>query len=120
MVKKHFGRQGQGAVMTFSERVVAIALRIPKGKVLTYGGLARLAGGGAMASQSITTILGRAYDRGEKNIPFHRIVYADGRVWIDEKHRDERMEKYSSEGIVIGANGKIVDFEEKIFDPHET
>ena len=74
----------------FSERVVELALSIPKGRVTTYGRLARAAGGGAMASQSITSILWKAEQRGVKNIPYHRIVYADGRIWIDPKRREER------------------------------
>jgi methylated-DNA-protein-cysteine methyltransferase related protein len=64
----------------FSERVVKLALSIPKGKVTTYGRLARAAGGGAMASQSITSILCRVEGRGVRGIPWHRIVYSDGRV----------------------------------------
>ncbi len=63
---------------TFSERVSKIALEIPKGRVTTYGAIARAAGAGPMAAQSITSILGKAYENGAKNIPFHRIVYADG------------------------------------------
>jgi methylated-DNA-protein-cysteine methyltransferase-like protein len=117
MIKKRFGKEGGHAVMTFSERVVAIALRIPKGKVLTYGGLAKLAGGGPMASQSITTILGKAYDRGETGIPFHRIVYADGRVWMSTEYEKERLKKYKAEGITLDAKGRIIDFYEKIYDP---
>ncbi len=120
MIKKRFGTLGSGTTMTFSERVVAIALSIPKGKVLTYGGLARLAGGGPMASQSITTILGKAYNRGEKNIPFHRIVYANGRVWMDDLHKEERLKKYKAEGISLDVKGKILDFHEKIYDPFDT
>ncbi|MFZ3031627.1 MAG: MGMT family protein [Candidatus Moraniibacteriota bacterium] len=67
-------------MLTFSERVIKIALSIPKGRVTTYGRIARAAGGDTMASQSITSILGKAWGNGEKNIPFHRIVYADGRI----------------------------------------
>jgi methylated-DNA-protein-cysteine methyltransferase-like protein len=100
----------------FSERVLKIALGIPEGKVITYGQIARAAGGGPMASQSITAILGKAYERGEKRIPFHRIVYADGRVWIDEAHRAERLRLYKKEGIELDDKGRIKDFRDKLFD----
>lgn len=96
--------------MTFSERVVKIALSIPLGRVTTYGRIARAAGGGNMASQSITGILGRAWEQGEKNIPFHRIVYADGRIWVDDKHRAKRLKLYQAEGIEIDKNDRIVNF----------
>ena len=94
----------------FSERVVELALSIPEGRVTTYGRLAREAGGGAMASQSITSILWRAERRGVKGIPYHRIVYADGRVWMDERHRAERLALYRKEGIVLDEDDRIVDF----------
>lgn len=96
--------------MTFSERVIKIAMSIPKGRVTTYGAISRAAGGGAMAAQSITNILGKAYMAGVKDIPFHRIVYADGRVWIDDKHYAERMRLYKKEGIKIDAKGRIQNF----------
>ena len=116
MERRRFSEDGIN-VKTFSERVLEITLSIPSGKVMTYGSIARYAGGGPMASQSITSILGKAYNCGIKNIPFHRIVYADGKVWIDERHRKERMEKYRKEGIVIDGRGRIKDFESKLFGP---
>ena len=97
-------------MMTFSERVMKIALSIPKGRVTTYGRIAKAAGGGTMASQSITSILGKAWENGAKNIPFHRIVYADGHIWIDEKHRKERLKLYKQEGIEIDEKDRIKDF----------
>lgn len=103
-------------MMTFGERVVRLALSIPAGRVTTYGRIARAAGGGAMAAQSITTILGKAWERGEKNIPWHRIVYADGRVWLDVKHRRERLHLYQREKIPIDKKGRIVDFRDRLLE----
>lgn len=100
----------------FSEAVVKKALMIPRGRVTTYGRIARAAGGGPMASQSVTAILGKAYDAGETRIPFHRIVYADGRVWAEGAHRIERMRLYEEEGIEVDAKGKIADFRKVLFE----
>jgi methylated-DNA-protein-cysteine methyltransferase-like protein len=103
-------------MQTFSERVVKIALSIPKGRVTTYGRIARAAGGGNMASQSITGILAKAWDNGEKNIPFHRIVYADGHIWIDDTHHKERMKRYKEEGIELDAKNRIKNFREILLE----
>jgi len=100
---------------TFSERVIAIARLIPIGRVSTYGRIAQAAGGGTMASQSITSILGKAFDSGVTDIPFHRIVYADGRIWLDERYAKKRLELYKKEGIVI-ENGKIRDFQKLLYE----
>lgn len=103
-------------MQTFSERVVKLALSIPPGRVTTYGRIARAAGGGAMASQSITQILGRAWDRGEKDIPWHRIVYADGRIWVDDRHRSERMKLYRKEKIILDTNDRITNFRDILWE----
>ncbi len=102
---------------TFSERVFAAALAIPKGRVTTYGAIARACGAGPMASQSITSILAKAYDAGEKKIPFHRIVYAGGKVWLGEEYRARRLKLYKEEGIELDTKtGKIKNFEKILFE----
>ncbi len=103
-------------MQTFSERVVKLALSVPVGRVTTYGRIARAAGGGSMASQSITTILSKAWDNGKKDIPFHRIVYADGHIWIDDQHRTARMKLYRKEGIQLNTRDRIVNFRDILFE----
>ena len=101
---------------TFSERVVETALSVPYGRVTTYGRIARACGGGTMASQSITSILAKAWDNGKKKIPFHRIVYANGTIWINDEYYAERMKLYKKEGIEVDKKGRIKNFEEKLFE----
>jgi methylated-DNA-protein-cysteine methyltransferase-like protein len=101
---------------TFSERVIEAAISVPKGRVTTYGRLARAWGAGPMASQSITGILAKAYNDGNKNIPFHRIVYANGKIWISDEYRTKRMKLYKEEGIKVDKNDKIVNFDEVVFE----
>ncbi len=101
--------------ITFSDRVLRVALSIPKGHVTTYGRIARASGGGAMSSQSITGILSKA-SKNNPNVPFHRIVYADGRIWVNDKYKTERMKLYKKEGIEIEKNNKIKNFNEILFE----
>lgn len=103
-------------IKTFSKRVVEASLAIPFGKVTTYGRIARACGAGPMASQSITAILGKAYESGEKAIPFHRIVYADGTIWVNDEYREKRLALYKKEGIEINDKGKILNFNEILFE----
>lgn len=97
---------------SFSERVVELAKSIPFGRVTTYGDLARAAGGTPMTAQSISGILWRAEEKGEQGIPWHRIVYADGRVWLPDEHREARLRLYKKEKIKIDEKGRVVDFDE--------
>ena len=101
---------------TFSQRVVELALMIPKGRVTTYGHVARAAGGGGQAARSVTGILGKAYASGEKSIPFHRIVYAGGKDRTNDVYRAKRMKLYKEEGIEINPKGYIKNFEEKLYE----
>lgn len=95
---------------TFSERVVELAQSIPLGRVTTYGDLARAAGAGPMAAMSVTSILSKAARSGVRDIPFHRIVYANGKIWVDPSQRKERLMLYKKEGIEIDSKDRIVDF----------
>ena len=127
---------------TFSDRVVRAALSIPSGRVTTYGRIARAAGGGPSAARSITRILSKA---NTKNIPFYRIVYTDGRIWMKQCSgtvssgpgsnperpllsktkqvvgglmsdlNKERMKLYKKEGIEIEKE-KIKDFDDILFE----
>ena len=103
-------------MQTFSERVVKLALSIPKGRVTTYGRIARASGGGNMASRAVTGILGKAWQNGERGIPWHRIVFANGSVWVSAKHRKERMKLYKKEGIELDKKDKVKDFRKILYE----
>ncbi len=106
----------KAAKKSFSERVVALALKVPAGRVTTYGALAKAAGGGGMAARSVSGILGKAWDAGEHNIPWHRIVYSDGRAWFSEDIRKKRMALYKKEGIRLDKNDRVIDFQDKLHE----
>ena len=94
----------------FSQRVWELATSIPPGRVTTYGILAKAAGGTGQAARSISGILSKAPNKSV--IPWHRIVYSDGRIWITDEHEAYRMKLYKKEGIEVDKNGRIKDFEE--------
>lgn len=99
---------------TFSERVLNLALAIPEGNVTTYGALARAAGGGAMASRSVTGILAKFPN--QRAIPWHRIVYAGGKVWLTDSNETKRRKLYKREGIIVNEKGLITNFDEIFYD----
>lgn len=59
---------------SFKEKVFAVVRNIPKGKVLTYGQVARMAGS-PRASRAVGSVLATNYDPA---IPCHRVIRADG------------------------------------------
>ena len=102
---------------SFSQRVWELAISIPEGRVMTYGGIAKAAGAGPMASRSISSILGKAPN--QKAIPWHRIVYAGGKVWLNSEYEKKRRALYKREGIKVNTEGYIEDFEEILWDHME-
>lgn len=98
---------------SFSARVYDLALSIPPGRVTTYGILAKAAGGGSMAARSITSILSKAPT--QSSIPYHRIVYANGKAWLPHSHITDRLDLYTAEGIEIDENGSIQNFDEVVY-----
>lgn len=99
---------------TFSTRVFDLALQIPAGRVTTYGHLACAAGGGAQSARSVTGILSKHPNHAA--IPFHRIVYAGGRVWWNDEHKPKRQKLFKYEGIKVNERGYIQNFDEVLFD----
>src|SRR5882724_8980124 len=63
-------------VSPFAKKVYAIVAKIPKGKVMTYGEVARKAGKPG-AARAVGTIMSHNF---QPNIPCHRVVRADGRI----------------------------------------
>jgi methylated-DNA-protein-cysteine methyltransferase related protein len=97
----------------FSKKVIELALSIPSGRITTYGLLCAAAGGHPMMSRMITHILGKS-DQVDK-IPFHRIVYSNGKIWFDLKHNKWRDKLYKQEGIKVDNNNKIINFDKIIY-----
>ncbi|MHB1163112.1 MAG: MGMT family protein [Minisyncoccota bacterium] len=62
-------------VTVFSAKVYAATAQIPKGKVATYGQIARLAGS-ARAARAVGQLMARNKD--PKTVPCHRVVGANG------------------------------------------
>jgi len=97
----------------FTKNVWKLALQIPPGRITTYGCLAVVTGGHPMMARMITNFLGKSPD--VDKIPFHRIVYSDGRVWLDPKSKNSRLKLYKKEGIKLDKNNKIINFDNLIY-----
>ena len=100
---------------SFSQRIFELATSIPPGRVTTYGTLAKAAGGGApVLARSVSRLRSKAPNQGA--IPYHRIVYADGQVWLPKKNAKQRLALYARENIEVNARGKIQNFQEVFYD----
>ena len=74
---------------TFTEKVYEVVGKIPRGKVLTYKEVARLAGS-PRASRAVGNILNKNHN---PKIPCHRVIRSDGKLGagiIGERRRKEK------------------------------
>lgn len=98
----------------FTQRVWELGISIPEGRVTTYGSIAKAAGGGGQSARSVSAILSKFPNQGV--VPWHRIVYAGGRVWLNNNNEEKSLELYEMERIYINEKGYIKNFEEIFYD----
>lgn len=88
------------------EKIYGLVLRIPRGRVMTYGQIARL-----LEDRYSPRLVGwamHATPRDERNIPWHRVInsrgaISTGRVILAEPERQRLM--LEAEGVVFDARG---------------
>jgi O-6-methylguanine DNA methyltransferase len=79
----------------FRNKVLQIVARIPKGKILTYQGVAKCAGN-LKASRAVGNILNENYN---SKIPCHWVIRSDGKIGGYNRGRGKKKELLKKEGI---------------------
>jgi methylated-DNA-protein-cysteine methyltransferase-like protein len=101
--------RGRGATATAGtfDRIYAVVSRIPKGRVATYGQVARLAnlpGRARLVGYALNALDGR------RRIPWHRVINAQGRISARRGEEDwgvlQRL-RLQREKVVFDATGAI-------------
>ena len=100
--------------ISFFERCYEVVLRIPCGKVTTYGAIAKYLGA-ARSSRMVGWAMNNSHD---KDIPSHRVVNRVGLLTGKHHFAGTNLMKQllENEGIII-KNDKIVDFDICFWDP---
>jgi|SRR5579863_7023885 len=86
-------------------KIRAVVHAIPRGKVATYGSVARAAGHPGAARQVVW-----ALHAGPPGLPWHRVLGAHGRVLLKGEHGLEQRLRLQTEGVRF--NGGTVVMEE--------
>ncbi|MDR1664513.1 MAG: methylated-DNA--[protein]-cysteine S-methyltransferase [Clostridiales bacterium] len=85
----------------FYEQIYEIVSRIPYGKVINYGAIARMLGRPRAARE-----VGWAMRNCPENHPWHRVIMADGSV-SGGQYAELRKSLLESEGIAFSAEGRV-------------
>ena len=96
---------------TFTEMVWQACAKIPKGKVSTYGEIAK-----AIGSSKSSRAVGNALNKNPDTVktPCHRVVRSDGGVGGYAHGMKKKVELLKKEGIEVSPKGKI-DLEKFLF-----
>lgn len=88
-------------------RIVSTIRKVPRGKVSTYGAIARAAGH-AGAARQVVGALHRSFD-----LPWHRVLGAGGEIKLRGDSAIEQRLRLESEGVTF--RGKRVDMKHHEF-----
>jgi methylated-DNA-protein-cysteine methyltransferase-like protein len=87
-------------------RIYAIVRRVPRGRVTTYGTVARLAGLPGQAR-----LVGYALSAldASSTVPWHRVINAQGRISLTDANgsRTEQALRLAREGVRVSASGAV-------------
>jgi O-6-methylguanine DNA methyltransferase len=99
----------------FARRVVSVVRRIPRGRVITYGAVARLAGF-PRAARAVGRVLRLGAEPG---LPYHRVIAAGGRLGGYGGDTDRKAQLLRSEGLTV-SGGRIKNYGNAIWTPART
>ena len=87
---------------TFNEQVYDIVAKIPAGRVMTYGQIARMIGRPRMAR-----FVGYASNnKNSWHLPWHRVVFKDGSL-CGEPYHDIQRKALRAEGVKFTKDGRV-------------
>ena len=89
---------------TTYETIYSIIRKIPRGKVATYGQIARLAGIAGHARQVGYAL--HALPKGSK-IPWHRVVNAKGQISLRSTGESMQRTYLEKEGVVFDGDNRV-------------
>jgi len=106
-------------ITSFQEKVYFLCKRIPKGRVCSYGGVAKALG------KKCSRAVGNALNKNpygakglslcrQQVVPCHRIVRSDGSIGGFASGVKKKIVLLRKEGVRVSKN-KIVDFEKRFF-----
>jgi len=91
----------------FEQSLYAVLIALPKGRLCTYGELAKRAGYPNNARH-----VGRALSKlpKETKLPWHRVVNSQGRISLTDEGFLRQKKRLNMEGININDQGKVSNF----------
>lgn len=92
-------------MQSFTERAITIIKNIPRGKVMTYGQIAKHAGSPRGARQVVRIL----HSMSKKHqLPWHRVINSKGEIGFQDEEQFNRQKTFlATEGVFLNNRGKI-------------
>lgn len=90
--------------MRFSERVIELTRRIPRGRVATYGQLSLLAGNPGAARQ-VARILHSCSEK--EGLPWHRVINSKGSISLKDAGYRIQKQLLEKEGVRFDEDDRV-------------
>ena len=84
----------------------AVIARVPRGKVITYGNVAKTAGFPGAARQAVWAL------QDSRGLPWHRVVAAGGRIALPGEHGLDQRLRLETEGVTFRGGRVRMDLHE--------
>ena len=85
--------------------IYAIVRQVPRGKVATYGQVARIAG--RCSAQMVGFALAALKDSGEQAVPWQRVINARGEISLPGEAGEVQRALLRAEGVKFDARGRV-------------
>lgn len=114
LIEELINEDGRDLMESFTKQVIEVIQKIPPGKVMTYGQIARCAGNSRAARQVVRIL----HSMSEKyNLPWHRVINAKGELGINNSELlAVQVFALEREGIEI-TGGKLVNLKQYQYIP---
>jgi len=99
-------------VTEFQKKVYSLCRKVPKGRVTTYGRIAKAVGKTGLLSRAVGSALNKNPFAPE--VPCHRVVKSDGSIGGFASGSEKKIDLLRKEGICI-KNNKIIDFKKRLY-----
>lgn len=99
---------------SFFEHVWEVTRQVPKGRVTSYGAIAKFLGAGNM-SRMVGHAIG-ACRNAKEPVPYYRVVNSTGQLTGDPAGADSRRRLLEAEGVEL-KNDKVQNFKKVFWDP---
>lgn len=88
----------------FDDQIYAVLIQIPRGKVTTYGNVAKMAGFPRHARHVGKLLSSLPQD---SRLPWFRVINASGRISLQGESFARQREKLLQEGVEVKENGAV-------------